>query len=91
MGPLWWRWGRSGRCREAWESGGWQWPPDRRRQFGRWEANLTPTRDCVNRSKGASDPAEWAGTVKTGTCQGLAATAATAPNPPFLPAPLVTP
>ncbi len=61
-------------AREAWESGGWQWTPEQQRQFGRWQPNLTPSLDCVNRSKGAGDTAEWAGTVRTGPCSGLTTT-----------------
>ena len=62
-------------AQEAFESGAWEWDVARRRAFGNDALNLVPTRDCVNRSKGARDMAEWAGRIGSGTCQGLATTA----------------
>ena len=63
-------------AKEAFESGGWQWSVERRREFGRDPRNLTPSRDCVNRSKGAGDIAEWSGRVGSGACAGLTMTPA---------------
>ncbi len=60
---------------EAWESGASQWTEAKRREFGADRRNLTAARDCVNRSKGASDLAEWSGTIATGPCAGTALTA----------------
>ena len=60
---------------EAFESGAWQWDVSRRRAFGNDAANLMAARDCVNRSKGARDIAEWSGRVASGACEGLAMTA----------------
>ena len=62
-------------AQEAFESGGWEWAASRREAFGNDEMNLVPTRDCVNRSKGARDMAEWSGRIGSGTCEGLAMTA----------------
>lgn len=62
-------------AQEAFESGAWEWDVARRRAFGNDASNLVPSRDCVNRSKGARDMAEWSGRIGSGTCQGLAPTA----------------
>ena len=62
-------------AQEAFESGAWEWDAARRRAFGNDAANLVPTRDCVNRSKGARDMAEWAGRIGSGDCEGLTTTA----------------
>ena len=61
-------------AQEAFESGGWEWAVSRREAFGNDTLNLVPTRDCVNRSKGARDMAEWSGRIGSGTCEGLATT-----------------
>ncbi len=61
-------------AKEAWESGAWAWPAERRKAFGADRANLAATLDCVNRSKGDGDIAEWSGTVASGPCAGLAIT-----------------
>ena len=60
---------------EAHESGGHTWDIATRNRFGDDALNLVPSRDCVNRSKGSSDIAEWSG-VQTGTCAGTTLTAA---------------
>ena len=60
---------------EAHESGGHNWDVATRNRFGDDALNLVPSRDCVNRSKGSSDMAEWSG-VQTGTCAGTTLTAA---------------
>jgi len=44
---------------EAYESGATQWTVSARRSFGDDSLNLAATRDCVNRSKGDRDLAEW--------------------------------
>ena len=49
------------------------WDRSTRRQFGDDALNLVASRDCVNRSKGSRDPAEWSG-VRSGTCGGVALT-----------------
>lgn len=61
-------------AREAWESGAWEWGAGRRADFGADPANLTPSKSCVNRSKGAGDAAEWPGRVVSGQCAGAALT-----------------
>ena len=61
-------------AKEAFESGAWSWDTARRRAFGNDGDNLVATRDCVNRSKGAGDMAEWTGRIGSGTCEGLATT-----------------
>ncbi|MDE0614628.1 MAG: hypothetical protein OXI32_09460 [bacterium] len=61
-------------AQEAFESGGWEWAVSRREAFGNDALNLVPTRDCVNRSKGARDMAEWSGRIGSGTCAGLTTT-----------------
>ena len=61
-------------AQEAFEFGGWEWAVARREAFGNDAANLVPTRDCVNRSKGARDMAEWSGRIGSGTCEGLTTT-----------------
>ena len=60
-------------AKEAHESGGHAWDRSTRRQFGDDALNLVASRDCVNRSKGSRDPAEWSG-VRSGTCGGAALT-----------------
>ena len=62
-------------AKEAHESGGHTWDVVTREQFGNDALNLVASRDCVNRSKGSSDSAEWSG-VQSGTCQGAQLTAA---------------
>ena len=62
-------------AQEAFESGGWEWAITRREAFGNDALNLVAARDCVNRSKGARDMAEWSGRIGSGTCEGLATTA----------------
>ena len=54
-------------AKEAHESGGHAWDRSTRRQFGNDALNLVASRDCVNRSKGSRDPAEWS-SVGSGTC-----------------------
>ena len=61
-------------AQEAFESGAWAWAVSRRQAFGNDALNLVPTRDCVNRSKGARDIAEWSGRIGSGTCQGVTTT-----------------
>ena len=61
-------------AKEAYESGAWSWAVPRRERFGNASANLVASRDCVNRSKGAGDLAEWSGTVGSGTCEGVGTT-----------------
>ena len=61
-------------AQEAFESGAWQWDVARRQTFGNDAVNLVPTRDCVNRSKGARDMAEWSGRIGSGTCEGVETT-----------------
>ena len=60
-------------AKEAHESGGYGWDRSTRRGFGNDALNLVASRDCVNRSKGSRDPAEWSG-VGSGTCGGTALT-----------------
>ena len=60
---------------EAHESGGHAWDRSTRQAFGNDALNLVASRDCVNRSKGSSDPAEWTG-VQSGTCGGTTITTA---------------
>ena len=60
-------------AKEAHESGGYGWDRATRRRFGNDALNLVPSRDCVNRSKGSRDPAEWSG-VGSGSCAGAALT-----------------
>ena len=62
-----------GAAKEAHESGGHAWDRSTRSQFGDDALNLAASRDCVNRSKGSRDPAEWSG-VRSGTCGGAALT-----------------
>ena len=62
-------------AKEAHESGGHSWDVATRERFGNDALNLVASRDCVNRSKGSSDTAEWSG-VQSGTCQGAQLTAA---------------
>ena len=62
-------------AKEAHESGGYEWDRTTRRQFGNDVLNLVASRDCVNRSKGSRDPAEWSG-VGSGACAGAALTPA---------------
>ena len=62
-------------AREAFESGAWRWDVHRRKSFGNDALNLVPSRDCVNRSKGARDMAEWSGKIGSGDCRGLTVTA----------------
>lgn len=62
-------------AKEAHESGGHAWDVPTRQRFGNDEANLVPSRDCVNRSKGSRDQAEWSG-VKGGQCAGAELTPA---------------
>ncbi len=57
-------------AQEAFESGAWAWDTARRRAFGNEAENLIATRDCVNRSKGARDMAEWSGRIGSGVCEG---------------------
>ncbi len=61
-------------AQEAFESGAWSWAVPRRQAFGNDAVNLVPTRDCVNRSKGSRDMAEWSGRIGSGTCQGVETT-----------------
>lgn len=61
-------------AQEAFESGAWDWDVARRQTFGNNALNLAPTRDCVNRSKGAGDMAEWSGRIGSGTCEGVETT-----------------
>lgn len=61
-------------AKEAYESGAWSWDVPRQERFGNASANLVASRDCVNRSKGAGDIAEWSGTVGSGTCEGVRTT-----------------
>ena len=61
-------------AQEAFESGAWEWNVSRRRAFGNDALNLVATRDCVNRSKGARDMAEWSGRVGSGVCEGTETT-----------------
>ena len=60
-------------AKEAHESGGYGWDRSTRQQFGNDSLNLVASRDCVNRSKGSRDPAEWS-EVGSGTCGGAAVT-----------------
>ncbi len=62
-------------AQEAFESGAWAWDTARRMAFGNDAENLIATRDCVNRSKGARDMAEWSGRIGSGVCQGTELTA----------------
>ncbi|MYC46367.1 MAG: hypothetical protein F4X49_12645 [Acidimicrobiia bacterium] len=62
-------------AKEAHESGGHRWDRATRGRFGDDRLNLVASRDCVNRSKGSSDLAEWSG-VQSGTCAGARLTAA---------------
>ena len=62
-------------AKEAHESGGHAWDRPTRQAFGNDALNLVASRDCVNRSKGSSDPAEWS-TVQSGTCAGATITTA---------------
>ena len=62
-------------AKEAFESGAWSWDVSRRRAFGNDGDNLIVTRDCVNRSKGAGDMAEWSGRIGSGVCEGLTTSA----------------
>ena len=62
-------------AQEAFESGAWSWDRARRMAFGNEAENLIATRDCVNRSKGARDMAEWSGRIGSGVCQGTELTA----------------
>ncbi len=62
-------------AKEAHESGGHSWTVARRNQFGNAAENLIASRDCVNRSKGSRDIAEWDG-VESGACGGSQLTAA---------------
>ena len=62
-------------AQEAFESGAWEWNVARRQEFGNAAVNLVPTRDCVNRSKGSRDMAEWSGRIGSGDCGGLNMTA----------------
>ncbi|MXW59713.1 MAG: HNH endonuclease [Acidimicrobiia bacterium] len=57
-------------AQEAFESGAWAWDTARRMGFGNDAENLIATRDCVNRSKGSRDMAEWSGRIGSGVCQG---------------------
>ena len=61
-------------AKEAHESGGYNWAVATREQFGNDALNLVASRDCVNRSKGSSDAAEWSG-VRSGSCDGAQLTA----------------
>ena len=61
-------------AQEAFESGAWEWDVTRRQTFGNDALNLVATRDCVNRSKGSRDMAEWLGRVASGTCEGVETT-----------------
>ena len=61
-------------AKEAYESGAWSWDVSRRRAFGNDGDNLIATRDCVNRSKGADDMAEWSRRIGSGACEGLTTT-----------------
>ncbi|WP_419927209.1 GmrSD restriction endonuclease domain-containing protein [Candidatus Poriferisocius sp.] len=61
-------------AQEAFESGAWAWDTARRMAFGNDAENLVATRDCVNRSKGARDMAEWSGRIGSGVCQGTETT-----------------
>ena len=54
---------------EAHKSGGYFWAVETREQFGNDALNLVASRDCVRRSKGGSDVAEWSG-VQSGDCEG---------------------
>lgn len=56
-------------AKEAHESGGASWGVSRRREFGNYANNLVASRDCVNRSKGSRDIAEWS-KVGSGKCAG---------------------
>ncbi|WP_420431844.1 hypothetical protein [Candidatus Poriferisocius sp.] len=62
-------------AQEAHESGAWKWEVARRQAFGNDALNLVPSRDCVNRSKGARDIAEWSGRIGSGVCKGVETTA----------------
>ena len=62
-------------AQEAFESGAWEWDVARRQTFGNDALNLVATRDCINRSKGARDIAEWSGRIGSGTCEGVTTTA----------------
>ena len=62
-------------AKEAHESGGHSWDVATRERFGNDALNLVASRDCVNRSKGSSDTAEWS-EVQSGTCEGAQLTAA---------------
>ena len=62
-------------AKEAHESGGHRWDVATRGRFGDDALNLVASRDCVNRSKGSSDLAEWSG-VRSGTCAGARLSAA---------------
>ena len=61
-------------AQEAFESGAWAWDTARRMSFGNDAENLIATRDCVNRSKGARDMAEWSGRIGSGVCEGTETT-----------------
>ena len=62
-------------AQEAFESGAWAWDTEGRRAFGNDALNLVATRDCVNRSNGSWDMAEWSGRIASGTCEDLSTTA----------------
>ena len=62
-------------AKEAHESGGHRWDSATRGRFGDDRLNLVASRDCVNRSKGSSDLAEWSG-VQSGACAGARLTTA---------------
>jgi len=61
-------------AKEAWESGAWAWPAQRRKAFGADRANPAATLACANRSKADGDTAEWSGTVASAPCDELAIT-----------------
>ena len=61
-------------AQEAFESGAWAWDTAQRMAFGNDAENLVATRDCVNRSKGARDMAEWSGRIGSGVCEGTETT-----------------
>ena len=44
---------------EANQSGGWEWPRDKKQRFSQDPSNHAASRACVNQSKGSDDIAEW--------------------------------
>lgn len=53
---------------EAWKSGAWRWPPDRRRQIANDPRNLLAVDGPENQRKSDDDPAEWLPPAKGYVC-----------------------